>query len=677
MGVGSIGPITWDDATWILTSSFIIFTMQSGFGLLEVGCVSGRNEVNIMMKNAVDVIFGGLSYWAVGFGLSFGMDYGSNPFCGVGSFFVDSSDERMGLLFATFVFQLSFATTATTIVSGAMAERTKMTAYILFSITNTVVYCIPAHWEWATNGFLRTMGCVDIAGSGAVHLTGGMSAMVAAIILKPRLGRYDKGTGQKTPPNPVSALVGMFMLWWGWLAFNCGSTFGISGGKWKLAAKSAVTTLIGSMGGGATGVIISYIISRKYAVDYLVNCVLCALVSITAGCAVIRPWEALLIGAIGGVICIGSTKLMDKMRIDDPVGATAVHGAGGIWGMLAVGLFAENEPLENTTQGRAGVFHGGGFYLMGIQMLSIVCLVAWSAVTSFLLLMVIKYTVGLRLSEEEERLGADIVEHNIGADMYGGQFLGRPDSVCALGRRDTLLPCNQVPNGETTAGDTNDSTRRRDSVASRKLKTVSPGPVQQQRRPLRRQDKVVPDSIPGQCILYQENQATTSNPKRTKPSRASPRYQTFTSISKGAKPSRASPRQPSHHAHPNRNQAIMSIPKANGLREHLRRSEADTCIPKGIKPSRASPMQPSHHKRSLERKGITSIPKGTKPSQALPRQPSLHEHSQENQVITCIPKGTMPSRASPREPSHHEHPQGNQAFTSIPKRTKPSRASQR
>ncbi|XP_060074735.1 putative ammonium transporter 3 [Ylistrum balloti] len=502
MGVGSIGPITWDDATWILTSSFIIFTMQSGFGLLEVGCVTGRNEVNIMMKNAVDVIFGGISYWAVGYGLSFGMDYGSNPFCGVGEFFVDSSDERMGLLYATFVFQLSFATTATTIVSGAMAERTKLTAYILFSVLNTFVYCIPAHWEWATNGFLRTMGCVDIAGSGAVHLTGGVSAMVAAIILQPRSGRYENGTNQKTPPNPVSALVGMFMLWWGWLAFNCGSTFGISGGKWQLASKAAVVTLIGSMGGGATGVIISFIMNnRKYNVDYLVNSVLCALVSITAGCAVIRPWEALLIGSIGGVIAIFSVKLMDKMKIDDPVGAAGVHGAGGIWGMLAVGLFAQNDSLENTTQGRSGVFHGGGFYLIGIQLLSVVCLIVWSALTSLILLVIIKYTVGLRLSKEEERLGADFVEHNIGANMITGQFLSRPDSVFAI-RQDTVSR-NHVTVDETTTVESNECTRRRDSVTSRKLKTTATATVHHQRKMLRRQDKIVPESIPGQCVLYQ------------------------------------------------------------------------------------------------------------------------------------------------------------------------------
>ncbi|XP_062583260.1 putative ammonium transporter 3 [Saccostrea cucullata] len=415
IGASSVGPITWDDATWILTSSFIIFTMQSGFGLLEAGCISSKNEVNIMVKNAVDVVFGGLSYWMIGFGLSFGDDEYSNPFCGIGYFFVDTTDEHMGILYSTFVFQMSFATTATTIVSGAMAERTKMTAYIIFSFFNTLIYCIPSHWEWAANGFLRTLGVVDVAGAGAVHLVGGISALVATIILRPRIGRYDNGI--KPPPlgNPVSALIGMFMLWWGWLAFNCGSTFGISGGKWKLAAKSAVVTLNGSIGGGAIGILISYIrFKGKYDISCIVNSVLGSLVSITGACAVIRPWEALVVGALGGALSLMSIHVLDKLKIDDPVGASSVHGTCGIWGLLAVGLFARYDPLENTTMGRSGVFHGGGFYLLGVQLLAVVVISVWSAVLSLVVLMILKFTVGLRLSVDQELMGADYSEHMIG-----------------------------------------------------------------------------------------------------------------------------------------------------------------------------------------------------------------------------------------------------------------------
>ena len=183
--------------------------------MLEAGIVSLKNEVNILVKNAADVIFGGLTYWMFGYGLSFGEWEGwTNPFCGVGHFFVDTQEsDHVGIVFSNFIFQLSFATTATTIVSGAMAERTKLKAYILFSFLNTIVYAVPAHWIWADNGFLHTMGCVDIAGSGGVHLLGGVSGLVGTLMLKPRLDRYDNG---KEPPklgNPTNALVGMFMLW--------------------------------------------------------------------------------------------------------------------------------------------------------------------------------------------------------------------------------------------------------------------------------------------------------------------------------------------------------------------------------------------------------------------------------------------------------------------------------
>ena len=177
--------------------------------------MSGKNEVNIMVKNVVDVVFGGITYWVYGYGLSFGMDEGTNPFVGIGYFFMDASaDGNMGESYATFIFQLSFATTATTIVSGAMAERTKLTTYIIFSFMNTIIYCVPAHWLWGPNGFLNHMGVIDIAGSGGVHLLGAVSAFIAAWMLKPRMGRYDKGSAALPMGNATNALVGMFMLWY-------------------------------------------------------------------------------------------------------------------------------------------------------------------------------------------------------------------------------------------------------------------------------------------------------------------------------------------------------------------------------------------------------------------------------------------------------------------------------
>ncbi|KAH7951624.1 hypothetical protein HPB52_010932 [Rhipicephalus sanguineus] len=205
--------ISWDDATWIMTSSFIIFTMQSGFGLLESGCVTRKNEVNIMVKNAVDVVFGGLGYWMFGYGFSFGQDRGTNQFIAFGKFFLDSDEKEMGVVFATYIFQLSFATTATTIVSGAMAERCNFVAYCIFSFLNTVVFCLPAGWVWGQHGFLNKLRVVDIAGCAPVHLVGGASSLVAAVMLKPRHGRYDHGTEPPPMGSPTNALVGMFMLW--------------------------------------------------------------------------------------------------------------------------------------------------------------------------------------------------------------------------------------------------------------------------------------------------------------------------------------------------------------------------------------------------------------------------------------------------------------------------------
>ncbi|KAK7481362.1 hypothetical protein BaRGS_00027442 [Batillaria attramentaria] len=420
------GPITWDDATWILTSAFIIFTMQSGFGMLEAGAVHSKNTVNIMVKNVVDVVFGGMTYWMFGFALSFGEGPWSNPFCGVGDFFLDTMDEDMGLVYATFVFQLSFATTATTIVSGAMAERTNLTAYILFSFFNTVVYCIPAHWVWGSNGFLATLGAVDFAGSGVVHLVGASSALVATLMLKPRTGRYTPGKEWPDLHNPVNAIIGTFMLWQVDAGFESRFYYpDLVDGRWnrrhckksgsRLGAKPALHV--------AKHLRSASIVKRaKYDVGDLINAILGALVAITASCPVVRPYEAVIIGSVGAVCTLSWCTLMNKLKVDDPVSAVAVHGAAGMWGLIAVGLFVADDNLEDITSDRNGLFHGGGFYLLGIQVLSIVCEVVWSMVSTYFLLLLVDKTVGIRVSLEEERLGADYCEHGVDLmDIYHHQ----------------------------------------------------------------------------------------------------------------------------------------------------------------------------------------------------------------------------------------------------------------
>ncbi|CAG5123790.1 unnamed protein product [Candidula unifasciata] len=404
---------SWDDATWILTSSFIIFTMQSGFGLLESGSVSSKNEVNIMAKNVADVIFGGISYWMLGYGFSFGDGSGTNGFCGIGKFFIDPEDSVMGEEFSRFVFQSSFATTATTIVSGAIAERTRYLAYIVFSFFNTFVFCFPAHWVWSKHGWLNKLGVVDVAGDGPVHLVGGATSLIATIIIKPRAKRFTPEDDHQMG-SPTGALLGLFILWWGWLAFNCGSTYGISGGKWKMAARAAATTLMAASTGGVAGFGCSYIVNnRKFHIPQIINGVLGGLVSITASCAVTGIWESLVIGAIGGVLVMASDALLVKLHIDDPVSAIPVHGVGGIWGLIAAGLFTHKDNITQNFSRTHGLVKGGGFYLLGVQMLAVVVITAWSMAASGLVLVILDKTMGLRLTPEEEEIGSDFIEHNI------------------------------------------------------------------------------------------------------------------------------------------------------------------------------------------------------------------------------------------------------------------------
>ncbi|XP_049271932.1 putative ammonium transporter 3 [Rhipicephalus sanguineus] len=408
-----------DDATWVLTSSFVIFTMQTGFGLLESGCVSKKNEVNILMKNAVDVVLGGLTYWSVGYGLQNGQGPGTNPFCGVGSFFLDASSEVMGEEFAMFIFQLSFATTATTIVSGAMAERTNFHAYCLFSALSTLMYCIPAGWVWSSHGFLNRIGVIDFAGSACVHLLGGTSGLVSALVLGPRLS-WDRHSRPRMG-NPTNAMIGAFTLWWGSLVFNSGSTFGISDEKWHFAARSAVSTINSSIGGGLVGTIATYLVHKHFDIEDIITSILGSLVSITAGSAFYRSWEALLIGAVGGLCTTPVPSLLRRwLSVDDPVNAAAIHGVGGLWGMLAVGLFLDTTRYQGLRHHRLGLFKGGGGSLLGIQFAACLTIVAWSAGVTFLVLKVRTYVAKfinrvtpLRMRPGDELLGADFVEHCI------------------------------------------------------------------------------------------------------------------------------------------------------------------------------------------------------------------------------------------------------------------------
>ena len=394
-----------DNATWILNSAFVIITMQSGFGLLESALVAPKNSVNIMMKNISDIIFGGISFWLFGYGLAFGSSKYSNSIIGIGDFFFEEEiTVDGGWHFAHYFFQLTFATTATTIVSGALAERCKFCAYCLFSIFNTFIYCIPAHWVFDNKGWLNKLGVIDFAGAGPVHLLGGTTAIVGAYILKPRINRNTESN------LLVNAILGLFLLWWGWLGFNCGSSYGITGNKWIYVAKAASTTLNASIGGGIGSFIYCHFKNNKiYDVTIIINGLLSSLVSITPCCIYVTNYMSIIIGFIGAFIGIISNEYIKKTIIDDPVGCIGSHGVGAIWGLIATGLFTKEIYNDNLL----GLFYGGGFLLLLYQLIAIVSIILWSIISSFIFFKLIDKLIGLRLSEEDEILGNDLVEHDI------------------------------------------------------------------------------------------------------------------------------------------------------------------------------------------------------------------------------------------------------------------------
>ena len=336
---------------------------------------------------------------------------------------------------------------------------------------NTVVYCFPAGWIWSTNGFLRSLGVVDIAGSGAVHLVGGSSAFVAAKMIGPRLGRWDI-PGDPPMGSPANAVIGLFMLWWGWLAFNAGSTFGISGRKWILAAKSVVTTLVSASAGCIFAIFHSlYDTDGKIDILMIINGILGALVGVTAACAigkfnsfhfdenshknsetpfngnflsffVVTTVESVFIGFVGAWLANITAKLLIYLKVDDAVGATCVHGFGGLWGMIVVGLFGQKDELEGFSH-YDGLFHGGGFYLLGVQLLASLCCMVWASILTFILIWGIDKIIPFRLTEHEELLGADYTEHNIHHPR-----VGVTRAVSVLKRHDDNVDLDLIPVGK-------------------------------------------------------------------------------------------------------------------------------------------------------------------------------------------------------------------------------------
>lgn len=312
-----------------------------------------------------------------------------------------------------------------------MAERTKFGAYLVYTVFITaLIYPIVVHWAWDGNGWLTafkddpigTNGYIDFAGSGVVHMVGGFAGLMGALIVGPRLGKFTGGKINAIPGHSIAlGTLGMFVLWVGWYGFNPGSTLALSGGFAELAAKVAVTTTLAACAGGVTAVLISKVRSGAYDMGLTINGVLGGLVGITAPCAVVDPWAAIVIGAIGAVVVLAGIELLDRVRIDDPVGAVSVHGFAGVWGVLSVGLFATQDGIGSAyaATDQYGLLMGGGAEQLGIQALGAGAIIAWTVATSGILFLAIKYTFGLRVSEEEELAGLDQGEHGAAAYNFG------------------------------------------------------------------------------------------------------------------------------------------------------------------------------------------------------------------------------------------------------------------
>jgi Amt family ammonium transporter len=406
------------DFVWTLVAAFLVYIMQAGFALVETGLTRAKNAVNICMKNLMDFVMGSLAYWLVGFGLMFGANptgwFGTNGFM-----FSDFALDKDPWLFAFWMFQVVFAATAATIVSGAMAERTKFSSYLVYSVLiSALVYPVFGSWAWGglykgDKGWLEAMGFIDFAGSTVVHSVGGWSALAGAMVLGPRLGRFGRDGKPRAMPghNLVYATLGVFILWFGWFGFNPGSTTAAN----KSIALIAVNTNLAAAAGAFAAMLTAWLYLKKPDATMMLNGVLAGLVAITAGCNNVTPTGAVLLGLVAGVVVVFSVLFFDRVKIDDPVGAISVHGVCGAWGTLAAALFNAE---------------GVSFVLVKVQLIGIAAAFLWTFPLMWVFFKLMSKTVGLRVSPQEEVEGLDTTEH--GNEAYAPDaFRSLPGEVSA------------------------------------------------------------------------------------------------------------------------------------------------------------------------------------------------------------------------------------------------------
>lgn len=412
------------NSLWVMVAGVLVILMIGGFILLETGSTRMKNAGHIAGKTILTFGIGSIVFWAVGYGLIFGK---GNPLIGFSDFFYSGYDidglPLSGAVF--FLFQLAFAGISLTIAFGGFAERAKLGAYLVFALLFSVIVYPPiAHWIWG-GGWLAEHGKQDFAGSTVVHLTGAMAALAATILLKPRIGKFNKdgSANNLAGHNQVFTALSVLLLWVGWFGFNAGSTLTVDNAFFGFVA---VNTNLAAAAGTIAAMIVSWIVLGKADVPMMLNGALAGLVAITASCAFVATWAAVLIGFIAGILVFYSIRFFENRGIDDPIAALSVHGTAGVWGTLSTGFFATK---ELATVGKPGLFYGGGLHQLGVQAMGVVTCAAFAFIVSFILLALMKkFMNGLRVTEEEEIMGLDISEHG----SYGYPELLKAEQTEAL-----------------------------------------------------------------------------------------------------------------------------------------------------------------------------------------------------------------------------------------------------
>jgi len=434
------------DTIWVIVAAMLVLFMQAGFAMLEVGFSRMKNVGSVVAKILAMMGIGIVVFWAAGFAFTFGA---GNAIIGTQGFFL-SGDEATyaGLSWtavpvsAKFLFQVAFALVSLAIVWGTMLERTKFAVYCIFAVVFAgLIYPVVGHWIWG-GGWLSEFGMQDFAGSTVVHLSGAMAALAGTLLLGPRIGKYDDEGNPQTIPghNMPLAVLGVIILWVGWWGFNPGSTMSAVGASF---ADIALTTNLAAGAGVLGAMVMSYLYTRNLDVGMMGNGAIAALVAITASCAFVAPWASIVIGFIAGVIMYSVLIAVDKIGVDDPLGAIAAHGMGGIWGTLSTGLFATPALVEATGIGSPGLLYGGGLAQLGVQALGIVACGGFVFLTSYTVFAVLKATIGLRVKPEHELNGLDISEHGV---------YGYSEQLIATDYQNGSGGAERIPEGRTAQG---------------------------------------------------------------------------------------------------------------------------------------------------------------------------------------------------------------------------------